>query len=121
MKKTILSAIYTVSVLMFASCNQEASHDASADSTITEAAKPDMAQVRSEIVAVENQWAAAQNAKDINALMALYADDAVSMPDGAPTLSGKAAIQKSRKRILPNQLNMQALPLKLWMCMHREM
>ncbi len=78
---------------MFASCNQEASHDASAHSTKTEAAKPDMAQVRSEITAVENQWAIAQNAKDIKGLMAPYADDAVSMTDGAPTLSGKAAIQ----------------------------
>lgn len=55
--------------------------------------KADLTQVKAEIQEVENAWAAAQNAKDINALMALYADDAVSMPDGAPTLRGKAAIQ----------------------------
>ena len=46
---------------------------------------------------MENAWAAAQNAKDINALMAMYADNAVSMPDGEPMLNGKAAIQKKQE------------------------
>ena len=48
-------------------------------------------------MAIENAWAAAQNAKDINALMAMYADDAVSMPDGEPMLTGKAAIKKKQE------------------------
>ena len=52
-----------------------------------------MSQVRTEILAVEKEWADALNKKDVNALMALYADDATSMQDGAPTLTGKAAIQ----------------------------
>ena len=34
----------------------------------------------------------------MNALMALYADDAVSMPDGEPILSGKAAIQARQEK-----------------------
>ncbi len=46
---------------------------------------------------MENAWAAAQNAKDINALMAMYAVDAVSMPDGEPMLTDKAAIQKKQE------------------------
>lgn len=97
MKKIILPAICAATVLLFASCNQEAKSDTATDSTTMESAKPDMAQVRSEITAIETQWAAAQNSKDVNALMALYADDAVSMPDGAPMLSGKAAIQKQQE------------------------
>ena len=56
--------------------------------------KPDMAAVKAEIQAIETAWAAATNARDVNALMALYADDAVSMPNNAPSLVGKAAIQK---------------------------
>ena len=36
-----------------------------------------MAAVKAEIQAIETAWAAATNARDVNALMALYADDAV--------------------------------------------
>lgn len=56
--------------------------------------KPDMAMVKAEIQAIETAWAAADNARDVNALLALYADDAVSMSNNNPTLVGKAAIQK---------------------------
>lgn len=97
MQKTILTAIYAATVMLFASCNAEVKQETPGVASQTETAKPDLSQIRSEIQAVENQWAAAQNAKDINALMALYADDAVSMPDGAPILSGKAAIQKQQE------------------------
>lgn len=37
--------------------------------------------------------------KDFTALMAMYADDAVSMPDDSPILSGKAAIEERLKKI----------------------
>ena len=94
MKKTILLVAYASSVLLFASCKEAEKKETPAEVTVAEPAKPDLAQIRSEIVAIENAWAAAQNAKDINALMAMYAEDAVSMPDGEPMVSGKAAIQK---------------------------
>ena len=47
---------------------------------------------------MENAWAAALNAKDLNSLMAMYADDAVVMPNNAPTVAGKAAIQKHQEQ-----------------------
>ena len=97
MKKTILLVTYVSCVLLFASCQEAEKKETSAAATVTEPAKPDLAQIRSEIVAIENAWAAAQNAKDVNALMAMYADDAVSMPDGEPMLTGKAAIQKKQE------------------------
>jgi len=56
--------------------------------------KPDMAAVKAEIQAIETAWADATNAGDLNALAALYADDAVSMSNNGPSLVGKAAIQK---------------------------
>lgn len=55
-------------------------------------AGPDLEAIKAEIQSMEDQWAAAINAKDIDALTALYADDVVSMPDNAPTLVGKAAL-----------------------------
>ena len=97
MKKTILLVAYASSVLLFASCKEAEKKETPTAVTVTEPAKPDLAQIRAEIVAIENAWAAAQNAKDINALMAMYADDAVSMPDGEPMISGKAAIQKKQE------------------------
>ena len=97
MKKTILLFTYVSCVLLFTSCQEAEKKETAAETTVAEPAKPDLTQIRSEIVAVENAWATAQNAKDINALMAMYADDAVSMPDGEPMLTGKAAIQKKQE------------------------
>ena len=54
--------------------------------------KPDMAAVKAEIQALESAWAAADNARDANAVAAFYADDAMSMSNDKPTLVGKAAI-----------------------------
>lgn len=57
-----------------------------------------LAQVKSDIQAAENAWAAALNARDLDALMALYADDAVSMTNNAPMLAGKDAIRKNQEQ-----------------------
>ena len=94
MKKTILLVTYVSCVLLFTSCQEAEKKETPAEVTVAEPAKADLTQIRSQIVAIETAWAAAQNAKDVNALMAMYADDAVSMPDGEPMLAGKAAIQK---------------------------
>ena len=97
MKKTILLVTYVSCVLLFASCQEAEKKETPAEVTVAEPAKPDLTQIRSEIVAIETAWAAAQNAKDVTALMALYAEDAVSMPDGEPMVTGKAAIQKKQE------------------------
>ena len=94
MKKTILLVTYVSCMLLFTSCQEAEKKETPAPVTVAEPAKPDLTQIRSQIVAIETAWAAAQNAKDVKALMAMYADDAVSMPDGEPMLTGKAAIQK---------------------------
>ena len=97
MKKTILLVTYVSCVLLFASCQEAEKKEIPPATTVAEPAKPDPAQVRAEIVTIENAWAAAQNAKDINALMAMYADDAVSMPDGEPMLNGKEKKKKKQE------------------------
>jgi uncharacterized protein (TIGR02246 family) len=84
------SIIFIAAAFLFLSSCKPAGESAAASG---ETSKPDMAQVKADIQAVETAWATAQNAKDINTLMGMYADDAISMADGAPSLNGKAAIQ----------------------------
>lgn len=99
MKKSKVLLLITAGAFIFSSCQEAAKQEAAPAATATVAQPPatDPAQLRTEIQAIENAWAAAQNAKDINALMALYADDAVSLPEGEAMLSGKAAIQKKQE------------------------
>jgi uncharacterized protein (TIGR02246 family) len=58
------------------------------------AAKPDMAKLKTEIQALETAWAAADNARDTNAIAAFYSDDAVTLSNNKPMLEGKAAIRQ---------------------------
>jgi uncharacterized protein (TIGR02246 family) len=65
--------------------------------TVTEqqmSSKPDMAKLKAEIQALESSWAAADNARNLNAVAAFYADDAVSLSNNKPMVVGKAAIKK---------------------------
>lgn len=65
--------------------------------TVTEQqvqAKPDLTKLKAEIQALENSWAAADNARNANAVAAFYADDAVSLANNKPMSVGKAAILK---------------------------
>ena len=56
---------------------------------------PDMSKIKEEIQAIETAWAAAANARDVDAELAFYADDAVSIEPYKPgMLVGKAAIRK---------------------------
>lgn len=86
MRFNLIFTLSAACLLAFTACRQAAETPA------------DMAQIKTEIQALEDAWAAALNAKDLDALMAMYADDAVSMPDNAPILSGKAAIRKQQEQ-----------------------
>ncbi|KAF0204518.1 MAG: hypothetical protein FD170_423 [Bacteroidetes bacterium] len=81
MKKTtqysFLFAAFAAFVLFFASCQP---------------VKPDMEKIRAEIQALEDAYAAGLKAKDAEAVLAYYADDAVSMVNNAPVASGRDAI-----------------------------
>lgn len=62
-----------------------------------------MAAIKAEIQALEDAWAAADNAGDVPALLAFYSDDAVSMGTGRPVAVGKAAIQKELESSMANR------------------
>jgi uncharacterized protein (TIGR02246 family) len=57
-------------------------------------AKPDLSKLKAEIQALENSWAAADNARNAKAVAAFYADDAVSLAYNKPMVVGQAAILK---------------------------
>lgn len=53
----------------------------------------DMDALKSEIQVLEDQYAAGENAKDVEAIVTYYADDAQSLPSEEPTVVGKDAIR----------------------------
>lgn len=58
----------------------------------------DMDAVKAEISALEANFTKASNAKDVEALLAYYADDAVNMPPGEPIFVGKESIRARMER-----------------------
>lgn len=77
-KQTTLLAI---TALLFAACNPEPP-------------KADLAQIKTEIQEMENRYAEAYNAADVDALVAIYADDAQGMSHERPLISGKENLRK---------------------------
>lgn len=68
--------------------------------------KPDLGKIRNEIQAMENAYAAGMDAKDANAVVAYYADDAISMVDNEPIAVGKDALLKMvQKDIADDTIN----------------
>jgi uncharacterized protein (TIGR02246 family) len=57
--------------------------------------KPDMEVIKADIQDLENDWARASANKEVAAIVAFYADDAVSMTNNKPMATGKADIQKA--------------------------
>jgi len=86
----LLLTMIVLSILSLTSCKQ-----APAGETAT---APDMDAIRTEIQAMEDAYAAAYSAGDANAVVAYYADDAVSMPANEPSAVGKAAILASLQK-----------------------
>lgn len=89
--RNFLSAVFcfAVAMLMF-SCNTSETAPAAAAAP----AASDMNKVKTEIQTLETAWAASDNAGDAKAIAAYYGDDAVTLSNNNPMISGKDAIQK---------------------------
>jgi len=86
-----------IALFFFAgACNEPAdkTSEVKLDTNETVPSKIDNHKLKAEIQAVENEWANADNARDVNALAAFYSDDAVSLANNRPMLTGNAAIKK---------------------------
>jgi uncharacterized protein (TIGR02246 family) len=90
MKYSGIATICIVLTLIATGCSAPAPKPV--ETPVVVETKPDMAAVKAEIQALENAWAAADNARDANAVAAFYAEDAWSMTFDKPTLVGRAAI-----------------------------
>ena len=96
MKKNNLKIAVVFIVLFFAAIGFSASAGTKPAqvSLSTEQAKPDLTKLKAEIQTLESSWAAADNARNVTAIVAFYANDAVSLSNNKPMLVGNAAIQK---------------------------
>ena len=81
---SFLFAVIAAAALLTASCKP----------ATQEPTKPDLAAIRTEIQALENSYAAGLKAKDANAVIAYYADDAISLVNNAPIAVGHDALLK---------------------------
>jgi ketosteroid isomerase-like protein len=93
------------SFLFFAtSCNTptNSSTTKNEDTTAQMITHPDMTKVKTEIQAIANKWADAENARDAKTVSTFYADDAIRLVNGMPMISGKANILKSLEDELTN-------------------
>lgn len=95
MKKGIrLLGVLTSIVLMFTAC-----------STVEKPVPLDMANVKAEIQAMEDAYAAAEKAKDADGVAAYYSEDAISYSRNTQPVSGRSAIRdKIAKRIANDTL-----------------
>lgn len=96
MNRSLFATVFVFLFFFLISCNESADKttDATKDSTETMASKPDMQNLKTEIQELENAWAKADDARDVNALAAYYSDDAVSLSNNVPMITGNAAIKK---------------------------
>ena len=86
--KSLSKAALLLTVLAIVSCAPAAEEAVVEETPTTEADVATFQQVVSE-------WTAAYNASDVDAVVALYADDAIWMDEGAPARIGKSAIRDS--------------------------
>jgi uncharacterized protein (TIGR02246 family) len=96
MKQLKFAAVFIGLFIITLSCNQPATDktsEAKSDST-QPMTKADPVKLKEEIQALETSWSNADNARDVNALAAFYADDAVSLANNQPMLVGNASIRK---------------------------
>lgn len=86
------AATFIVLSLINLACSSPASKEIEAPQIVE--SKPDMAAVKREIQEIETAFAAADNTRDVNAVLAFYSEDAITMGSGESMAVGKAAIQK---------------------------
>lgn len=96
-------------------CNSQPDKKTEKELAITEepvVARTDKASVKAEIQALESAWAAADNARNANAILAFYSDDAISLFNNAPMAVGKAEIKKEIEKGLAKKAEGETVAYK---------
>lgn len=97
MNRPLAIAAVACTIFLANGCNSnqaDTSSIAIKDSTEQTTPKADPGKLKAEIQELESAWAAADNARDANTVAAFYADDAVSLENNGPIITGNAAIKK---------------------------
>lgn len=94
MKTTQILAILFTVLMVQVSCKQAEKTEEAAATETTAAPATDLNALKAEIQALEDQWETASNTKNAEAILAFYADDAISFSNNQPMLVGKEAIKK---------------------------
>ncbi|MDP5120801.1 MAG: nuclear transport factor 2 family protein [Spirosomaceae bacterium] len=111
------SSLFAVAILAitlgFSSCTETKTAETETVAEMaTETAPPDMDAVKAKIQERENTFAIAQAAGDVESLIALFTDDAISMGNDQETLVGKEAIRadmeaSAAKRVAGNTVSFE--------------
>lgn len=95
MTRSLKAALATLGIISLSACSKAEAPLADTAAAMAPSAAPATTAADQEAVkAVNVAWFKAYNAHDVNALSALYADDAVLSAPGVPTARGVAAIKE---------------------------
>lgn len=90
MKQKFLKPIFLgICMVVLVSCNTKS------EAPVEEALVVDADAIRTEIQALEDAYAAASNARDVEAILSYYSDDVVSYPSDKAPVVGKEAMRAS--------------------------
>lgn len=88
-QKKLFPTLLGICMLLIVSCKKEET------APVIEAPVVDVEQIKTEIQALEDAYAAASNARDVEGIMPYYADDIVSYPADEAAIVGKEAMKAS--------------------------
>jgi len=88
-QKFLIPTMLGVCMLLIVSCKDAET------APVVEAPVVDVEQIKAEIQALEDAYAAASNVRDVEGIMPYYADDIVSYPADEPVIVGKEAMKAS--------------------------
>ena len=112
MKNNLFYSLLAVCLFSFFSC-QQAPEAPVAAATVETPAPPDMAAIKAEIQALESAYAVAHTAGDAATVASFYSDDAVTMGDDMPAVTGRAEIQKEQEKFYAKRKNKRTVSFEV--------
>lgn len=93
-QRKIFTSLLGICMLLIVSCKKEEA------APVVEAPVVDVEQIKAEIQALEDAYAVASNARDVEGILTYYADDVISYPTDKAPIVGKEAMRTSLKEDL---------------------
>lgn len=114
MKNNLFYYLLATCLFSLLSCQQSTEAPAAtATSEVAAPAPPDMAAIKAEIQALESAYAVAHTAGDAATVASFYSDDAVTMGDDMPAVTGRAEIQKEQEKFYAERKNKRTVSFEV--------